>query len=229
MFDELEKLFAISTDAQVNGIVFVTDLVLAGTLAYGLQRIYRYYGSSISNRAAFSDNFAIITMTTMLVITVVKSSLALSLGLIGALSIVRFRAAIKEPEELTFLFLAIAIGLGFGAGLKVITLVTVTVVLTFLMIRNYARGDEHAVQQIEPSAFLTVSFSTNAAHITADSVVSAISLNLQKCVLKRFDTSTSTQDYMFAIELDTLDQIELIKTRLKALDPDVSINIIETV
>ena len=43
-------------------------------------------------------------MTTMVVITIVKSSLALSLGLVGALSIVRFRAAIKEPEELAFYF-----------------------------------------------------------------------------------------------------------------------------
>ena len=57
----------------------------------------------------------LITMTTMLIISIVKSSLALSLGLVGALSVIRFRAAIKEPEELTYLFLTIAIGLGFGA------------------------------------------------------------------------------------------------------------------
>ena len=54
----------------------------------------------------------------MLIIFVVKSSLALSLGLVGALSIVRFRSAIKEPEELTFLFLNIALGIGFGANAR---------------------------------------------------------------------------------------------------------------
>ena len=47
---------------------------------------------------------------------IVKNSIALSLGLVGALSIVRFRAAIKEPEELTYLFLVIATGLGTGSG-----------------------------------------------------------------------------------------------------------------
>ena len=52
----------------------------------------------------------------------VKSSLALSLGLVGALSIVRFRAAIKEPEELIYLFLTIAAGLGTGAGQIKITI-----------------------------------------------------------------------------------------------------------
>ena len=55
-------------------------------------------------------------MIVFFVILIVKSSLALSLGLVGALSIVRFRTPIKEPEELIYLFLAIAIGLGFGAG-----------------------------------------------------------------------------------------------------------------
>ena len=62
-------------------------------------------------------------ITTTIVITIVKSSLALSLGLVGALSIVRFRAAIKEPEELVFLFLIIATGLGCGAGQIKITLI----------------------------------------------------------------------------------------------------------
>ena len=52
----------------------------------------------------------------MIIITIVKSSLALSLGLVGALSIVRFRTAIKDPEELSFLFISIAIGLGMGAN-----------------------------------------------------------------------------------------------------------------
>ena len=57
----------------------------------------------------FFKNFTSLTLITTLIITVVKSSLALSLGLVGALSIVRFRAAIKEPEELVYLFICIAI------------------------------------------------------------------------------------------------------------------------
>ena len=60
----------------------------------------------------------VICLTTLVVISVVKSSLALSLGLVGALSIVRFRTPIKEPEELAYIFLAIAIGLALGADQK---------------------------------------------------------------------------------------------------------------
>jgi hypothetical protein len=70
----------------------------------------------MNNRAHFANSFLLLGMTTCVVIIVVKYSLALSLGLVGALSIVRFRAAIKDPEELTVLFLVIAIGLSFGAN-----------------------------------------------------------------------------------------------------------------
>ena len=67
-----------------------------------------------------------------MVIVVVKSSLALSLGLVGALSIVRFRTPIKEPEELGYLFLTIAIGLGFGAGYSIITITISLSILLYL-------------------------------------------------------------------------------------------------
>jgi len=78
----------------------------------------------------FSKNFVILGVTTCIIIVIVKNSLALSLGLVGALSIVRFRAAIKEPEELVYLFLVIAVGLGCGAGqIKVITVGILTSLL----------------------------------------------------------------------------------------------------
>ena len=69
-------------------------------------------------------------------ITIVKSSLALSLGLVGALSIVRFRAAIKEPEELVYLFLIIATGLGVGANQLNITILGVVISLTIIVFFN---------------------------------------------------------------------------------------------
>ena len=76
-------------------------------------------------------------ITTTIVITIVKSSLALSLGLVGALSIVRFRAAIKEPEELVYLFLIIAIGLGCGAGQ--VKIVFVGIIFSLLIILIYSK------------------------------------------------------------------------------------------
>jgi hypothetical protein len=74
----------------------------------------------------------VIALTTLLVISVVKSSLALSLGLVGALSIVRFRTPIKEPEELAYIFLAIAVGLSLGADQRETAALGVIVILAVI-------------------------------------------------------------------------------------------------
>lgn len=90
---------------------------------------FNKFASTLSNRKSFAQVFLFILLTTILIITVVKSSLALSLGLVGALSIVRFRTPIKEPEELAYLFMAIATGLGLGADQTLPTVVAVPAIL----------------------------------------------------------------------------------------------------
>jgi len=114
------------------GLNMLVGLLLSLVLAW----FYEHYGQSLSNRAKFAQLLPALTLTTALVISIVKSSLALSLGLVGALSIVRFRTAIKEPEELIFLFIAIAIGLGVGADQRWATVVGVAVILGYLAFRT---------------------------------------------------------------------------------------------
>ena len=114
--------FFINQSVQINLQGFVINLICAAILSFFVQMFYLRYSSTLSNRREFSKNFVILGVTTCIVIMIVKSSLALSLGLVGALSIVRFRAAIKEPEELVYLFLIIAIGLGCGANQLIITI-----------------------------------------------------------------------------------------------------------
>lgn len=120
-------------------------MILGGILGWFVRQLYRRFSSSVSNRDNFSSLFPLLIITTILVITVVKSSLALSLGLVGALSIVRFRAAIKDPEELIYLFFCIAVGVALGADLPLIGIVGVVVFTGFVAsagaIKN--RGKRH--------------------------------------------------------------------------------------
>lgn len=126
-----------------NGSTF-TPLALEGlvlNLAVGLilsllvAWYYEHYGQSLSNRRQFAQLLPVLTLTVALVISIIKSSLALSLGLVGALSIVRFRTAIKEPEELLFLFIAIAIGLGVGADQRWAAVVGVLAIIAVMALR----------------------------------------------------------------------------------------------
>ena len=119
---------------------------------------------------------------------IVKSSLAFSLGLVGALSIVRFRAAIKEPEELVYLFLVIATGLGLGANQTKITILGVltTLVITFLF--SYFKKEK--IEKIEYETFqLSISRNKSISHI--DTNIYMDNFKSKKCILSVFWTIDS--------------------------------------
>ena len=108
------------------------NMAIGAVLALFLRWHFQRFGATLSNRSEFAHVRPFILLITILIISVVKSSLALSLGLVGALSIVRFRTPIKEPEELAYLFMAIAIGLGLGANQTMITVIVSPLILGFM-------------------------------------------------------------------------------------------------
>ncbi len=124
-----------SAPPSVSLANLVLNFAIALVLSLNVSWYYERYAQSLSNRQKFARLLPVLTLTTTLVITIVKSSLALSLGLVGALSIVRFRTAIKEPEELMFLFIAITIGLGVGADQRWPTVIGVLIVLGYMAVR----------------------------------------------------------------------------------------------
>ena len=135
----IENLLSQNEINYISPLNFLINLILTITLSMLVGYIYTKYGRNISNRKDFSSNFALLSLITMLIITVVKSSLALSLGLVGALSIVRFRTPIKEPEELTYIFLCIAIGLANGADQYLAALICFILSTLGVLLSNYIR------------------------------------------------------------------------------------------
>lgn len=115
-------------------------LLLVVVLSLLVRSHYLNFSSVFANRTHLANILPLISATTLLVIIIVKSSLALSLGLVGAMSIVRFRTPIKEPEELGYLFLAIGVGLGAGSGQFVATAVVVLTILVFMTLLKRFTG-----------------------------------------------------------------------------------------
>ena len=116
MDNKLDYSFFLNETIQISLTNFFVNLIATLILSYLTRYIYIKYSPSLSNKKEFANNFIILGIATCIIITIVKNSIALSLGLVGALSIVRFRAAIKEPGELVYLFLIIAAGIGCGSG-----------------------------------------------------------------------------------------------------------------
>ena len=101
--------------------VSILDMALALALAFGIGMfiflVYKKTFAGVMYSSSFGVSLVAMTMITTLVILAVTSNVVLSLGMVGALSIVRFRAAIKEPLDIAFLFWAIGAGIVLAAGL----------------------------------------------------------------------------------------------------------------
>lgn len=111
---------------MVFGTAFFCGLVIYA--------VYKYYYRG----AVYSENFGLLivmsTMTVAFVIMTISSNIVLSLGMVGALSIVRFRTAVKDPLDVGFLFLAIGAGLTAGAGLLFIAVIgTILICMVFIL------------------------------------------------------------------------------------------------
>lgn len=201
-------------------IDFGIGFIFSGGCARLIAAIYTVFGTSLSNRKRFANTFVMLALTIMLVISVVKASLALSLGLVGALSIIRFRTAIKEPEELTFLFFTVAIGLGFGAGKFGITLVAFwTICIGFILFRKI-RATKHM-----ENAYLVTLYGPGNTMLT--SITDFLSNNNLAYEFTRLETNPTTNHISFLIELNSVKIIEVLGQKIQAQYPDASLTIVQ--
>ena len=217
-FEDLLSEF--STDV-VNHQQFVLNALLAALMSWLLGLFYQRYGGSIANRRSFGRNFMFLTLSTMLIIYIVKSSIALSLGLVGALSIVRFRAAIKEPEELVYLFFTIGIGLGMGANQVVITVLAYVLIMSLLAIQVFLLRKKRF--QSSESMFINIS----TKELSAEQVSTVLTTQFSFVELKRMDHFNGKLDLSYVVETDDIENIVRTKDELLRLSPNVNFSFLE--
>ena len=116
-FSDVFKSSFLENVSAVSGFDMVLGLLLAFALGLFIFFIYKKTYAGVMYSSSFGVTLVALTMITTLVILAVTSNVVLSLGMVGALSIVRFRTAIKEPMDIAFLFWAIAAGIVLAAGL----------------------------------------------------------------------------------------------------------------
>jgi len=135
---------SLETVGETDYLVVILNLVFCIISSFILMYVYRNKANSLSSKIQISFIIPLLSNITFLVILIVKSSLALSLGLVGALSVIRFRTPIKEPEDLAFLFFAIALGIGYGAlqlfSTSLIFLILIAIIWIFLSRRSEKLG-----------------------------------------------------------------------------------------
>ena len=205
--------FFLNENIEINLSNFAINLIVVSILSYLIRLIYNKYSHSLSNKDYFSKNFVVLGITTCLVITIVKSSLALSLGLVGALSIVRFRAAIKEPEELVYLFLVIATGLGIGANQLNITIVGVITALIIIIFFNFFSTKK--IQNIDLNIFqLSIIFNQKISNEVFSKILMILNKNCKEVDFVSMSSEKRESSIHFEIFPNSAKSISIIDKEL---------------
>lgn len=186
-FLEQAKSFSIIDMCISLGLAFVVGLFIFF--------IYKKTFNGVMYSSSFGLSLIIMTMITSLVILAVTSNVVLSLGMVGALSIVRFRTAIKEPMDIAFLFWAIAVGIVLGAGLITLAVTgSILIGIIMLVFANRKVNDKPYV--------LIVNCNDNAAE---DNVLNVLKSGVKKCRIKAKTVSENGIELTIEVRLKEME------------------------
>ncbi len=205
---------------QLNYTDLALNLIIAAILAWILEYVFVNYSNTINNKKVFSKNFIVIAMTTAFIISIVKSSLALSLGLVGALSIIRFRTAIKEPEEISYLFICIGIGLGLGANYKLITIMAVILIIASIIIKEKFFGNKEVSNE---AIYLTLNFN---GKLDLDKILNLCKNYCSSVYLRDFDLLIDKSQIGLVINFQDSNNIDNLIKEIKSINDKIEINLI---
>lgn len=211
-FDELFKNIQITDNS--SPLITILCLFLTIFCSYILKYVYEKKSISLSSKYQLSSIIPILSATTYLVILIVKSSLALSLGLVGALSIVRFRTPVKEPEDLVYLFLSIAIGIGFGAFQIFSTLIVFLIIIIFIWFRSYK------FDQVRNDYNLELTFNNNEIYQkNSNEIIQLLKKNSESLEFIRQDRDESGKiELNIRIRFKEFEQIKIVTKKLQEID-----------
>jgi len=179
--------------------VSVLDMALALTLAFGLGMfiflVYKKTYQGVMYSSSFGVTLIALTMITTLVILAVTSNVVLSLGMVGALSIVRFRTAIKEPLDIAFLFWSIAVGIVLAAGMIPLAVIGSVVIGVILLV--FVNRKSHCSPYI-----LVVQCDSHTSEVAAKEYLDQMT---QRCIVKSKTVQPGQVELTYEVRLKNTD------------------------
>lgn len=179
-----------------------TQLIFNMTVAVALGIIifitYRLTYSGVAYSKKFNASLMMMTLVSTLVMTVISNNIALSLGMVGALSIVRFRTAIKDPRDTTFIFWCIGVGICCGVSFYTVAAVGSAYIFAVMVVL----GRVHTVEK----RLLLV----RAGRTAEKDIESAVYLYLKKVELQAKDTTGDEVEYIYILSDKTLQRAQKI-------------------
>lgn len=213
------------SDSPLSLVALLMSLGVGTALSLLVTWHFKKFGSTLSNREEFAQVFPFVLLTTVLIISVVKSSLALSLGLVGALSIVRFRTPIKEPEELAYLFISIAMGLGLGANQILATVVAGPLILLVMaFIKGMGKVSENK------NLYLSIDWQSDGEKHPErylERLNDMISKHVHTSDLRRFDVREESVEVTYFLDIIGTENLNALVDELRGSFPRIGVTFLD--
>ncbi|MCQ2485678.1 MAG: DUF4956 domain-containing protein [Clostridia bacterium] len=190
-FNDIFKSSFLENIASVSVLDMVIALILAFGLGLFIFLIYKKTYQGVMYSSSFGVTLVALTMITTVVILAVTSNVVLSLGMVGALSIVRFRTAIKEPLDIAFLFWSIAVGIVLAAGM--IPLAVAGSVIIGIILLVFVNKKSHKNPYI-----IVISCVNHDSEVEAKRFLDSVT---EKCVIKSKTVQSGTIELNMEIRL----------------------------
>jgi hypothetical protein len=207
-----------SLDLANLGINLAATLVLSWLLGWHFVQ----FGQVLTNKKKLARVLVFVSCTTLLIISVVKVSLALSLGLVGALSIIRFRTPVKEPEELAYLFLAVAIGVGMGADRRLETALAAVGILVAMALIGRSRGAARSL-----SSVLSVQSNGQGTAPNVQELLAAVAPHCGRVDLRRLDVGDGSFHASLVVDLRSSDELQPLCDAVRRAVPGALVSLVE--
>ena len=200
---------SLETVGETDYLMIILSLFFCIISSFILMYVYKNKANSLSSKIQISMIIPLLSNITFLVILIVKSSLALSLGLVGALSVIRFRTPVKEPEDLAFLFFAIALGIGYGAlqiySTSIIFLILIIIIWFFLSRRNESLGKHFN---------LMIECNTDKSQKDFDKILDLLKKNCNEAEMVKIEKQDNSMMLFFKVSFDKTNNLKLLINNL---------------
>lgn len=206
--------YLIENNVGISVTQILISMCITVLLSMFIYWVYKKTYSGVMYSKNFNITIMLISTVTSMVMMIIGSNLALSLGMVGALSIIRFRSAIKDPKDIGFLFWGIAVGLSTGTGIYIIGIIG-SIFIAFLLF-IFDRGIYN------DNCYLLI---VKGNDINFDKIESIIKEHTSKFNLKMKNSADIFTEATYEIKLKRNEDNEILK-ELKTIENIININIV---
>ena len=212
----------LDTSSETDYLLVIVSLFFCLITSFILMNVYKHKANSLSSKYQISNIIPLLANITFLVIVIVKSSLALSLGLVGALSVIRFRTPVKEPEDLVFLFFSIALGIGYGA-LQIYPTTIIFVILIVIIWYFLSKSKE----DFSKSFNLVTEYNSEKNHDYFDKILSIIKEKSEEAQMVKVEKDENTIMIFYKVSFNKIENLKSLIANLEKNFKEIKFSLYE--